>query len=307
MPERMTDERNFRSSYYEKVGCKSVEERKSLEILLKEKPINKMKLKQFCLRFTIPAGFRNHLWNLLLGVSPLYTENHDFILDQRTQVYVDLLSALQIMRIIDDGKGGVIMQKSKIFYAMFLLENKQLHLGFNINTSSIFTVISECLLEIFDNDVETYWICKGFYELTQEISMELPKLIDLTQITLEKEDNEIYRHLLQINALDRLPYEQWYTSCFASVMSNSSLIRIWDKIVGGSIKIVVFVFIIILITFKRNVVRMKETGEVIKLVESLKKDPEAVEMIVGKAIEIWQQNKGHNEFLSHQSKGKTHN
>lgn len=133
------DERNFRSSYYEKVGCRSVEERKSLEILLKEKPINKMKLKQFCLRFTIPAGHRNHLWNLLLGVSPLYTENHDFILEQRTQVYQDLLKALQIMRIIDDGKGGVIMSKSKIFYAMFLLENKQLHLGFNINVSFFFT------------------------------------------------------------------------------------------------------------------------------------------------------------------------
>ena len=33
----MEDARNFRSTYYEKVGCRSVEEKKSLEILLKEK------------------------------------------------------------------------------------------------------------------------------------------------------------------------------------------------------------------------------------------------------------------------------
>lgn len=62
-----TDERNFRSAYYEKVGCHSVEEKKSLEILLNNKPINLLKLKQFCLRFTVPAVHRGLLWNLLLG------------------------------------------------------------------------------------------------------------------------------------------------------------------------------------------------------------------------------------------------
>lgn len=62
-----TDDRNFRSAYYEKVGCRSVEEKKSLEILLKEKPLNRLKLKQFCLSYTVPTVYRNLLWNLLLG------------------------------------------------------------------------------------------------------------------------------------------------------------------------------------------------------------------------------------------------
>lgn len=62
-----TDERNFRSTYYEKVGCRSVEEKRSLEILLKEKPLNRTKLRQFCLRFTVPSVHRALLWNLLLG------------------------------------------------------------------------------------------------------------------------------------------------------------------------------------------------------------------------------------------------
>lgn len=63
----MTDERNFRSSYYEKVGCRGVEEKKSLEILMKEKPWDKVKLKQFCLRFMVPASYRNLVWKVLLG------------------------------------------------------------------------------------------------------------------------------------------------------------------------------------------------------------------------------------------------
>lgn len=70
-----SDERNFRSTYYEKVGCRSVEEKKSLEILLNNKPINRIKLKQFCLRFTVPTVYRGHLWNLLLGKPKIHWFN----------------------------------------------------------------------------------------------------------------------------------------------------------------------------------------------------------------------------------------
>lgn len=62
-----SDERNFRSIYYEKVGCKSVEEKKSLENLLKEKNPDLTKLKQFSLRFAVPHVYRSLLWKLLLG------------------------------------------------------------------------------------------------------------------------------------------------------------------------------------------------------------------------------------------------
>ena len=63
-----TDERNFRSYYYEKVGFRGVEEKKSLEILLKDKPLDVIKLKQFCLRFPVPALHRNRTWKILLGI-----------------------------------------------------------------------------------------------------------------------------------------------------------------------------------------------------------------------------------------------
>lgn len=41
-------QRNFRSAYYEKVGFRGVEEKKSLEILLKENPLGQiLSLKTF--------------------------------------------------------------------------------------------------------------------------------------------------------------------------------------------------------------------------------------------------------------------
>lgn len=51
---------------------------------------------------------------------------------QRIAVYQDLLKVLKTLRIIDDKT-----PKSKMFYAMWLLENKYLTVGFNFNVSTI--------------------------------------------------------------------------------------------------------------------------------------------------------------------------
>ena len=67
----MTEQRNFRSAYLEKVGIKGVEEKKSLEILLREQPLNIIKLNQFCIRFPVPASYRPYLWKVLLGTNHL--------------------------------------------------------------------------------------------------------------------------------------------------------------------------------------------------------------------------------------------
>lgn len=65
----MDSERNFRSLYYNKVGCKSVEEKKSLEILFKEVTLDKNKLSEFCARFTVPYMYKPYVWKVLFGKS----------------------------------------------------------------------------------------------------------------------------------------------------------------------------------------------------------------------------------------------
>ena len=55
-------ERNFRSHYYEKVGFRGVEEKKSLDLLLAEVPVDKEKLANFCLRLTVPGIYRSCVW-----------------------------------------------------------------------------------------------------------------------------------------------------------------------------------------------------------------------------------------------------
>uniref|UniRef100_A0A1Y7VJF2 TBC1 domain family, member 7 n=1 Tax=Mus musculus TaxID=10090 RepID=A0A1Y7VJF2_MOUSE len=65
----MTDDsqRNFRSVYYEKVGFRGVEEKKSLEILLKDDRLDIEKLCTFSQRFPLPSMYRALVWKALLG------------------------------------------------------------------------------------------------------------------------------------------------------------------------------------------------------------------------------------------------
>lgn len=49
---------------------------------------------------------------------------------QWSMVYEDLFRALKVLRLIDDKTS-----KSRIFYAMWLLENRKLKAGVNINVS----------------------------------------------------------------------------------------------------------------------------------------------------------------------------
>jgi TBC1 domain family member 7 len=129
----MEDARNFRSSYYEKVGCRSVEEKKSLEIMLKEDPVNLIKLKQFLKLFSVPSLQRCIIYNVVLGVYPIYMESKECVMEQKKEIYDDLQRALTCMGYIDEKT-----PKNRVFYAMWLLETRQLPTGMNIYVSQNF-------------------------------------------------------------------------------------------------------------------------------------------------------------------------
>lgn len=187
-----TDERNFRSTYYEKVGCRSVEEKKSLKILLEEKPRNITKLKQFCLRFNVPGMYRIHLWNIILNVMPVYADSTGFVTQQRQYIYDDLLKAVQVLRIVDEQT-----PTARLFNAMHKLESKKLASTFNVNEDATFVEICDVLLQLFKqcHPMEIYWIGKTFYGLTVGVSKDYQRLHDLAWQLLGKQDSQVVTYV----------------------------------------------------------------------------------------------------------------
>ncbi|XP_073815087.1 TBC1 domain family member 7 [Musca autumnalis] len=286
------DERNFRSSYYEKVGCHSVEEKKSLNKLLQDNIRNHVKLKQFCLSYTVPTTHRSLLWNIILGVMPLHKNSTEFIMDQRKAVYDDLLRAVTIMQYVN-----TTTPKSKILLSMWQLEhNRLLHSGPDDVADQVFMEIVKVLLQIFEDDVETYWLAKEFYACTLEIQQECPRLKELTQTLLKKEDIQLHSHLesLDVFKSDQL-LDRWYITCFAGVINESTLVRVWDKVCGGSKKIVVFIFLEMTKALSDKAMKCKTSQEFKNLIEQVK-DPDA--LIVNKAIKTWQNSNQHSEKIT---------
>lgn len=63
-----SNDRNLRYRYYQKVGFSGVEEKKSLESILNENPIDKAKLIHFATRFSLPSVHREKVWLSLLSM-----------------------------------------------------------------------------------------------------------------------------------------------------------------------------------------------------------------------------------------------
>lgn len=54
----MEDQRNFRVIYYEKMNIRSVEEKKNLDLLLKEPVVDVIKLRNFLKLYSVPKLLR---------------------------------------------------------------------------------------------------------------------------------------------------------------------------------------------------------------------------------------------------------
>lgn len=97
-----------------------------------------------------------------------------------------------------------------------------------------------------------------------------------------------FRNLKSKNILNELPFDRWYPSVFASILDDLSLIRIFDRIAGGSNQIVVFLFVVICSYTRYNLKKELTASSVIKIIENYPgDDSERSEVIVNKTIDLW--------------------
>ncbi|KAG8571799.1 hypothetical protein GDO81_011786 [Engystomops pustulosus] len=236
-------QRNFRSVYYEKVGFRGVEEKKSLEILLKDDKWDIEKLCTFCQRFPLPSMYRILVWKVLLGILPPHQETHPEVMVYRREQYNDVYHALEVIRLINEST-----PKTDVFFYMYQLETGKLSRS------------------------QKYTMQKGFEHY------------------LNIEDGRLVSHLKACSALEKLPYDLWFRKCFAGCLPPSTLQRIWDKLVSGSCKILLFVAVEILLTFKMKVMALNNTESINEFLQKIPEDN--TDPIVNKAIDLWHKHCG---------------
>ncbi|KAL7984491.1 hypothetical protein Chor_003061 [Crotalus horridus] len=325
-------QRNFRSVYYEKVGFRGVEEKKSLEILLKDDRLDIEKLCTFSQRFPLPSMYRMLVWKVLLGILPPHHDSHAFVMKYRKEQYRDVYRALQVIRFITDSTPQV-----EIFLRIYQLESGKLpqNPSFPLQSEDeIFLAIAKAMDEMVEDNVDCYWLVSSFVNyLNNKYKESLPQLPKLLEQILSLEDSRLLAHLKLCSATGQLPYKLWFRKCFAGCLPESSLqrqvslpspsprletlksmksidsmnyrckiknrrfydcliefSRVWDKVISGSCKILVFVAVEILLTFKMKLMALTSAEKIEQFLENIPQDN--TDAIVSKAIELWHKHCG---------------
>ncbi|CAI9552658.1 unnamed protein product [Staurois parvus] len=263
-------QRNFRSVYYEKVGFRGVEEKKSLEILLKDDRLDIEKLCTFSQRFPLPSMYRILVWKVLLGILPPHQETHLMVMVHRKEQFYDVHHALQVMRIIND-----TTPQTDVFLRMHQLETGKLsrsHTYLLESEDELFLAIANMMEEMVDDEVDCYWLTKHFvHHLDTKFRDSQAAMQKGFEHYLNLEDSRLVAHLKTCNALEKLPYDLWFRNCFAGCLPASSLQRVWDKLVSGSCKILVFVAVEVMLTFKMKVTALNKSDSINEFLEKVSK------------------------------------
>ncbi|NXA46935.1 TBCD7 protein, partial [Nothocercus julius] len=287
-------QRNFRSVYYEKVGFRGVEEKKSLEILLKDDRLGKLillfhKLCTFSQRFPLPSMYRILVWKVLLGIIPPHHESHALVMKYRREQYWDVHHALRIIRFINDSTPQV-----DVFLRIHQLESGKLprNLAFPLEPEDeVFLAIAKAMEEMVEDPIECYWLVSCFVnQLNSKHKDSLQQLPKILEQYLNVEDNRLLMHLKACSAMSKLPYHLWFKKCFAGCLPESSLQRVWDKVISGSCKILVFVAVEILLTFKMKIIALGTAEKIIQFLENIPQDN--TDAIVSKAVDLWRMHCG---------------
>lgn len=278
---------NFRAHYYDKVGFRGVEEKKSLQILLNEDPVDIEKLTIFCMRFPLPIMYRPPVWKLVLGILPQHPESHQFVMQQRRQQYDDLRHTLKVTESIDEGTS-----MSMAFLKMYLLQEGKLpmddtNLPENQEHRS-FIAIATTVNDIFHEDVDAYWVTIRIFSYLQNVSGHVANMTKAFQVHLQKEESQIYEHLVSRGSLTKLPYNEWFQNIFAGHLPTGVLERVWDRLMGKACMVLVYVAIMILRTFKKRILSFGRADDIVQFLLNIPQDN--ADAIVNEAIELWEKN-----------------
>nr|KAG5701028.1 hypothetical protein BaRGS_022739 [Batillaria attramentaria] len=153
-----------------------------------------------------------------------------------------------------------------------------------------FAAIAGGVCKVTDVELDRYWISSRFFLHVAKYKDTIAHYPELTLRCLKKEDVEkkLWNHIQEHRLLSCLPLSLWFSSCFADVLPNISFQRIWDKIIGGSCYVLVYVAVAILIFFRRPLLSMKSVEDMITYLQHIPDD--CGDRIVNEALDLWTKN-----------------
>ncbi|XP_071533962.1 TBC1 domain family member 7 isoform X1 [Panulirus ornatus] len=309
----MSDEKNFRSQFYEKVGLREVEEKRAVEALLKEKPLDEKKFASFCQRSIVPAAYRILVWKLLLHITPRYAESQDYVRHQQTLMYDELwhtLKSLGLVNLVDKGteylndhyhpimdgvqianenKAGLETPVPEHYLLMWLIsEAKLLHNPrdqLKLTECQQFLAVVKKISSFFDNPVDIFQVCSSIWSLLlknqQAISDALQEAIGM----LRKENDILHHHLLKLGLFSSNLLMNLCLSLYCDIFPETAIEKILDKVIAGAFRVLAFVTVSLLLQLRQPLASVSTVSGVRSVLSQIRK--EEAEILVTSALDQW--------------------
>ncbi|XP_045154615.1 TBC1 domain family member 7 [Echinops telfairi] len=264
-------------------------------------PADIEKLRTFSQRFPLPSMYRALVWKVLLGMSlgtgRLVATMPGHWVPYACKLKLNRPDVCSVATWPPDWKrsisGPISKKENPIEYRnyqpVYLLSHSSQVL-LKEPEDEVFLAIAKAMEEMVEDSVDCYWAIRSFVSQLRKYRDALPQLPKAFEQYLSLEDSRLLSHLKTCSALPRLPYDLWFKNCFAGCLPESSLQRVWDKVVSGSCKILVFVAVEILLTFKIKVMALHSAEKITEFLKNIPQD--SSDAIVSKAIDLWHKHCG---------------
>lgn len=310
----MGDEKNFRSQFYKKVGLREVEEKRALEALLKEQPLDVERLASFCWRSAVPAAHRHLVWKLLLQVVPRHAESHDYVRQQQRMAYKELwhaVSALGLtgyMDIAAAAADGLHEYHNHNYYHhprrsgsrpdtpcpedhlfMWLVSRGQLlHPPGELlrrPESQQFLAIVCKTAGLMDCPVDVFWVSSALWSLLRDNQAAVAAAVTEAAGTLRREHQTLHLHLVRIGIFSSGLLTDLCLSLFCDIFPESAMEKVLDKVVAGAFGLLGCLTAALLLHLHQPLTTATTTTGVKSVLSNMRK--EEAEMVVAAALEQW--------------------
>jgi len=276
------NEKNFRSHYYEKVGFRGVEEKKSLDILLNETPkVDLEKIQNFCIRYTLPGIYRTDIWKMLLNITTVYKNSQEMVWNHRALQYSELKRALEVTRHLGEDRAENITQ-------VWLLNNGNLPLRPGPCISIVFknfAILVNAVSKVLDTEAEVFWVAQNLFNTLQPQCRNWHLSVELMQKIL-KDDTDLLDHLSDYRVLEDEGIFWVVATSFCSVFQPHILSRLLDKVIAGSFKILLYTLCAFLHLNRDQIIESESPSQVVDLLARLNEVDQ--DKVLSHGIDVWE-------------------
>ena len=172
-----------------------------------------------------------------------------------------------------------IMPKAQIQSIIWLLFDGHLKFDYESQLTEFwprnFSAISETMFKIYESqsrtnaDVEVFYLSQGLANLLKRFSSNdiiteaIPSFLHI--LSTNQGTSNIYPHLDKIGLTQGTePFRTWFSRGFAGVLNTPALEKIWDKVIGGSLKILVFAAVALIESCKMALLTCQTSQEAVR-------------------------------------------